>query len=317
MVITEFFFALALTVAVFVAVAFISVSVPAGALASPLPVLYFYSRMGRVRGLIFFAIVLLVLSWLLESIGAPVTSSVFLVFGSLGLILSELLRRELSIEKTIAFATVALLVMVFVAMSYHGIISGRKPWVLAQEQVVRTVRENIDYYADTGVSADKIEMVRERESELTALMSALMPSLIITGCAFIVWLNIIAGSILFRKRNMWYPAFGDLSRWKLPERLVWAVAVAFICLLLPLRGLVLTGLNGIIILSFLYMLQGFAIMAHFFKVKKIPPFIKIALYAIVLMQQLLLLPVALLGLIDVWADFRKMGHIRGGEEMEA
>lgn len=306
MVITEFIFAIAVTLALFVALASISFLAPVGAVVAPLPVLYFYSRMGRFRGLLYYALTLALVFWLLTSLDAPVPASHYLIFGSLGLILSELLRLDLSIEKTVLIAAAGLLVLVVAALSWHGASSGVNLSVLVEEHVARTVRENIEFYAGTGAPAAHVEMIRGKEAQMTALLLGIMPSLVITGCAVVVWISLLAGSILFRKRNMWYPDFGDLTRWKLPDGIVWAVVITFAVALIPWRAMLFIGMNGLIILLFLYMLQGFAVIAYFFKVKNVPLFIRIALYGIILIQQLLLLPVAVLGIIDVWVDFRKL-----------
>lgn len=306
MVITEFVFAIAVTLALFVALASLSVLAPVGAVAAPLSVLYFYSRMGRCRGLLYYALTLVLVSWLLTSLDVPVPASYFFIFGSLGLVLSEVLRLDLSIEKTVLISTAALLVLVVAALSWHAASSGGNLSLFVEDHVARTVRENIEFYAGTGAPAAHVEIIRGKEVQMTTLLLGIMPSLVITGCAVAVWISLLAGAILFRKRNMWYPEFGDLSRWKLPDGIVWVVLITFAVALIPWRAMLLIGMNGLIMLLFLYMLQGFAVIAYFFKVKNVPLFIRIALYGIILIQQLLLLPVAVLGIIDVWADFRKL-----------
>lgn len=306
MVITEFIFAIAVTLALFMALASVSLLAPVGAVVAPLPVLYFYSRMGRYRGVFYYALTLALVSWLLTSLDAPVPASYFFIFGSLGLILSEVLRLDLSIEKTVLVAAAGLLILVVAALSWHGATSGVTLSLFVEEHVARTVRDNIELYAGTGAPAAHVEMIRGKEAQMTALLLGIMPSLVIAGCAVAVWISLLAGSIIFRKRSMWYPDFGDLTRWKLPDGIVWAVMITFAVALIPWRAMMFVGMNGLIILLFLYMFQGFSVIAYFFKVKNVPLFIRIALYGIILVQQLLILPVAVLGIIDVWADFRKL-----------
>jgi len=305
-VITEFIFAIAVTLALFVALASLSVLAPVGVVVAPLPVLYFYSRMGRYRGLLYVALTLVFVFWLLTSLDVPVPASYFFIFGSLGLVLSEVLRLDLSIEKTVLISAAALLALVMAALSWHGASDGGSLSFFVEDHVARTVRENIEFYAGTGAPAAHVEMIRGKEAQMTALLLGIMPSLVVTGCAATVWISLLAGAILFRKRNMWYPDFGDLSRWKLPDGIVWGVLITFAVALIPWRAMLFVGMNGLIILLFLYMLQGFAVIAYFFKVKNVPLFIRIALYGIILIQHLLLLPVAMLGIIEVWADFRKL-----------
>ena len=265
MVITEFIFAIAVTLALFVALASLSVLAPVGVVVAPLPVLYFYSRMGRYRGLLYVALTLVFVFWLLTSLDVPVPASYFFIFGSLGLVLSEVLRLDLSIEKTVLISAAALLALVMAALSWHGASDGGSLSFFVEDHVARTVRENIEFYAGTGAPAAHVEMIRGKEAQMTALLLGIMPSLVVTGCAATVWISLLAGAILFRKRNMWYPDFGDLSRWKLPDGIVWGVLITFAVALIPWRAMLFVGMNGLIILLFLYMLQGFAVIAYFFQ----------------------------------------------------
>jgi uncharacterized protein YybS (DUF2232 family) len=304
-VITEFVFAVAVTLALFVILASIPVLAQIGTVVTPLPVLYFYCRMGRFRGLLYYVLTLFLVFWFLTSFEAPVATSYYFILSSLGLILSEVLRLDLSIEKTVLITSAGLLILVVAVLSWHGVSSGRGLSFLVEENVARIVRENIELYAGTGAPAAHVEMIRSKEARITAVLLGVIPSLVITGCAVVSWVSLLAGSILFRKRNMWYPDFGDLTRWKLPDGIVWVAVITFAVALIPWKATLLIGMNGLIIMLFLFMLQGFAVISCFFKVKQVPLFIRIALYLMILIQPLLFLPVAVLGIIDMWADFRK------------
>ncbi|MBN2251676.1 MAG: DUF2232 domain-containing protein, partial [Candidatus Altiarchaeota archaeon] len=110
------------------------------------------------------------------------------------------------------------------------------------------------------------------------------------------------------KKGMWYPSFGDLSRWKIFDKVVWLVVIAGIFIMIPLETLRILGLNILIVLLFIYMLQGLAIMSFFFQRKNVPVFMRALGYFLVFAQQFLLLIVAGVGLIDTWVDFRKLGR---------
>ncbi len=77
-------------------------------------------------------------------------------------------------------------------------------------------------------------------------------------------------------------------------------------LLIPKISLKLLGTNGLLILMTIYFFQGIAIVAFFFDKKQLPRFLRIVLYSLIAVQQLLLLVVIGLGFFDVWLNFRKL-----------
>ena len=307
----DFFLAVAVTSIVFIAVAVISVLGVFGALFVSLPMLYYYSRLGRLPGILVFALSLIVASVTLRTLGFQTAFVYFFLLGSLGPILSEILRKNYSIEKTVICCTGIFLSLGVAVLVYLSLTSGTMPWTVIWTHISGMVQENIDLYSHAGISPQHVKIIRENADQITRALAGLFPSIALVGITFLVWFNILEGKWLFRKRGMWYPAFGDLSLWKTLDKTVWLVVIAGICIMVPLEGLRILGLNILIIILFIYMLQGLAIVSFFFQKKNVPLFLRIFGYFLVFAQQFLLLIVAGLGLIDMWVDFRKLGKRPG------
>ncbi|HEU18958.1 MAG TPA: DUF2232 domain-containing protein, partial [Deltaproteobacteria bacterium] len=177
---------------------------------------------------------------------------------------------------------------------------------IIESYIAATVRENIDAYAQLGGAHDQIELLKRHSEQITRVFFGLFPSIVLVGAMFFTWFTIIAGKVLFVKNGMWYPDFGDLSRWKLRDRYVWLVIISGLLVLLPLGHVKIVGLNMLIIMLFLYLLQGLAVINFFFNAKRIPAFVRIIGYFLIFAQQFVLLLVVGLGLIDVWVNFRKL-----------
>ncbi|MBW2632067.1 MAG: YybS family protein [Deltaproteobacteria bacterium] len=303
----DFFLAVAVISIVFIAVAVNSVLGALGAVFVPMPILYYYSKLGRLHGLLVFILSLTITVITLRALGFQ-TGVIYLFFlGSIGLVLSEVLRRNWSIEKTVAYSVSILLILSFVILLYLSLISGKAPWGIIGTHMSAIVQENIDLYSRTGVSTQYIELMKENSDRITSVLTGLLPSLILVGAAFFIWLNILGGKWLFRKRGMWYPDFGDLSLWKTLDKTVWFVVIAGVFILIPSEGFRILGLNIVIVLLFIYMLQGLAIISFFFKRKNVPVVFRAFGYFLIFAQQFLIFIVAGLGLIDTWTDFRKLG----------
>ena len=60
-----------------------------------------------------------------------------------------------------------------------------------------------------------------------------------------------------------------------------------------------------------YFFQGIAIVSFYFNKKQFPRVIRIFLYTLIAIQQLVLLAVIGLGFFDMWFNFRKLGKQTG------
>ncbi len=303
----DFVLAVVIISIVFIAVAVNPVLGVFGAVLVPVPILYYYSRLDRLYGLLVFILSLIIAMITLRALGFQTSVGYLFLLGSLGPVLSEVLRRNWSIEKTVIYSAGILLALSLAILLYISLISGKAPWGIIGAHMSAIVRENIDLYSRTGVPTQYIELMKGNSDQITRILTGLLPSFILVGAAFFIWLNLLGGKWLFRKRGMWYPEFGDLSLWKTFDKTVWLVVIAGVFILIPSQGFRILGLNIMIVLLFIYMLQGLAIVSFFFKRKNVPVILRAFGYFLIFAQQFLIFIVAGLGLIDTWTDFRKLG----------
>ena len=61
-----------------------------------------------------------------------------------------------------------------------------------------------------------------------------------------------------------------------------------------------------LILLMVYFLQGIAVVSYFFEKKRFPRMLRLFLYSLIALQQIILLFIIGLGLFDMWLNFRKL-----------
>ena len=66
----------------------------------------------------------------------------------------------------------------------------------------------------------------------------------------------------------------------------------------------LAALNLLIVIISLYFVQGMAVIDHFFNRFVVPAFARFIFYLLLAVQPFLALAVAVLGIFDLWGDFR-------------
>ncbi len=263
-----------------------------------------------MQGMLVFIVSLVIVMIVLKIMGSQLSIVHFVLLGSLGPILSEVLRKNYSIEKTITYSVAAMVMLGFFFLLYYSLSAGKAPWHFIEAYIVTMVQANIDSYARLGTSPEQLELIRNNAVQISKVLTKLMPSFFLVGMAFFVWLNILIAKLLFKRKGMWYPDFGNLSIWKIPDKVIWLVIVAGASILIPLGLIRILSINIVIILLFAYLMQGLSIISFFFEKKKLPWFLRAIGYFLIFVQQLLLVLVIGLGLIDVWVNFRKLDKVK-------
>ena len=280
----------------------------AAGFVTPLPVAYFYTRLGRSLGLLYFASSVFIAWFILQYAGVEGEASFFIVIGALGILLPEFMRRNWGIEKTVTASAASLLTLVLALLLYYSLRLATPALQLIETHIHDSLQQSIRFYAEFGMSPEQIESVKENASEITNTILGLFPSLVVVGASFFAWINLLMMRYLFQKTRTPCPDYGDLARWKIADWLVWFVIASGGMMLLPMPEINMVGFNGLIIFLFVYLLQGFSIVHFFFKKKSVPRFLRTIFYLFLFVYQSLLLVVAVVGLFDIWIDFRKMNR---------
>ncbi len=277
-------------------------------LIAPLPIAFFYWRMGRIPGIAIFLLSFGLLMAVLRIGGFEESLTFFLVLGSAGIIIPEVLRRRYGIEMTVGLSLAALVVLIVAVLSYYSHVLERPVVDIVQGYVNESIRYSISLYEEIGIPQDQIDSLKESAGSVAAWIVDHSVALFLTSTAFFIWFNVLGMRMFLQGRDPAFPDFGDLACWKLPDWVVWCVIAAGAMMIVPEDIAKIIGLNALIILLFLYLLQGLSIVQFFFRKKNIPRYLRALFYALIVLYQYLLVFVAAIGLFDIWVDFRKMSR---------
>jgi uncharacterized protein YybS (DUF2232 family) len=197
----------------------------------------------------------------------------------------------------------------FVFWSIYGITTGVHPYasLLAMldntfDQIIAIYRQSPDLPTEAAYELEQI-IGSARENIPKILPGLLAGSLILT-----VWLNQVIGSnllIRLRPENAPWPKYAS---WQLPDKLVWLVIAAVGLALIGRETVRNTGYCLAIIAAVLYFFQGTAIVVHLLDRWKVPQYVRFILYLIMVVQSYGLLVLSVVGLADIWLNFRKLGQ---------
>lgn len=290
-------------------------------LLGPGMIAFYWARLGRLRGFSIITVAFLTAEIVGQYMGTRDT--LFLsVLCVMGISLHELLRKEFPIEKTILITTGIVLLILLAVISFESIRSGTSPQRLVSRYIMASIEESLRISIGMGTNGDQLAAIKERLPQFSEWLTFLAPSVLGIGVAFVAWFDIIALRPLFLMRGLPFPSFGDLTRWKAPDIFIWILILSgFLVLIVPLLGInaswaAIIGANGLIVCLFVYFMQGIAIVEFFFRTRRVPRLLRLIFYALLFLQQYLILLVAVVSLFDLWVDWRRFPKERDDNNHE-
>ena len=275
----------------------------------PLPVFYYYVSLGRQRGAIALRNAVLLASGCAVLFGILPMLIFSLTLVPLGIVLSCGIFKE---KSPVAAGFNGFLVLTLTWLLYWtglALLYGTNPYGSLLAQLDRGLSSGfLLYEKSAGLKPEILESVRQAVEILRVYIPKILPALLVSALLGTTWLNLVLGTLLLQTKDRRLTPWPDYSEWKLPEPLVWLVILSGVCLLLLPRPLSLLGLNGLIVCSTLYFFQGLAIAAKLLKRWSVPKLIRVLIYALIFIQTYGIIVLSFLGLVDVWADFRKLNQ---------
>ena len=172
----------------------------------PLPIIFFMESLGRLRGLTALMISLVIVEAILQSLAAGGDISLFLLLGYLGVVIYELMRKALSIEKTILGAVLAGFILAVILLLLQSALVKQTPWALVASYITHSFQESIELLStQMGAQAEQIKGIKDNLGSITRYMLYMFPALTFVGISFIVWLNIIAVRKMHRIKRVELP----------------------------------------------------------------------------------------------------------------
>jgi uncharacterized protein YybS (DUF2232 family) len=301
----DFFAGIILSSLVFLAASLIPLVGSAFFILTPLPILYYYTKIGRIQGWGVFIISLALVALFLTFFGSISSFPFLFISGLLGIILSEILHKNYSIERTIIYPVTVLITLWFIVTVSLSLILGKQPWHLIEDYIGKNIQESINFYTQLDIPAEQIAPIRDNIKQITIFFTNIFPALFLVSVSLTVWINTLAARDIFFKNRMTYPDFGNLSCWRAPESLIWILIASGVMLLIPAEWAKFVGLNLLIVCLFVYLLQGLSIISFIFKTKNVHRLFRISCYFLIFTLQYIILVVIAVGVVDLWIDFRK------------
>jgi uncharacterized protein YybS (DUF2232 family) len=275
----------------------------------PLPVFYCLVRLGIKNGSIH------VRNGILIASGAAV------LFGSLPMLIFALTLVPVGIafstcvfnkKSPVATGFIAFLVLALSWLLYWSGLAlylQTNPYAALLVELDKGLSSGLILYEESGeLAPETLESVRRAVDLLRIYIPKILPAILLSALLSTVWLNLALGNWLLKKKDTKLTPWPEYQEWKLPDPFVWLVVLSGVMFLLLPQPLSMLGLNGLIVCSTVYFFQGLAIAASLLNRWSVPGLIRVPIYALIFIQTYGIIILSFLGMVDVWADFRKLNQ---------
>lgn len=273
------------------------------ALFTPVPLILAYVRTGQREG----TIALLGASAVMGALSGWQSALVlFCSFGLIALGVGEGMRRNLKPEQTSllgGFLPIAVLGMI---TAFYIARIGANPIQLVEEYLRESVAVASKTYIEYGLS-DMATTINAISDSFVHSLARLIPGIVIaTSVMQAACCYGIARSIIMRKNDgSEVQASPPLSLWHAPDSWVWGLIVSLALVAVPQETVRFTGWNLAILFAVVYLSQGTAIVEYYLRKSHINTFMRGLILALILAMPSIVFVIAL-GIVDVWADVRKV-----------
>jgi uncharacterized protein YybS (DUF2232 family) len=224
-------------------------------------------------------------------------------FGLITLMVPIVLDRDWPIEVSIGAVTVlvaaAILAIVFASAS-PGTLLGT-----LRQSLEDMRQEAIQVYQRAGLSAEVVRQLEDGSVRVIEWTLRLAPALFVVAIAAATLLNV---DLLRRHQRLQglAPVFGDLTRWKSPPELVWMLIASGYAAFLAGGAVAWLAANLFAVLLAVYFCQGLVIAQFYMRRWRSPLWLVGLVYVFILLEWLVATGVMLVGVFDLWADFRRL-----------
>jgi len=275
-------------------------------LLAPVPLILVYVRNSKMEGLTVLGFACLIVTLLG---GWYVLFFFFTIFSLAAVCLAEGLLRQWKPEVSIGGGALLPVISVGSIAAYYFTHLGENPISVIERFILEQREEAVKLYSSHGFNeiTTAISAIPDISFHYFALM---LPCLLILTVATLAACSYAAAKTIILRNPGSGPRISStpLALWYAPDAWIWGLISAFVCIMIPNEtARFILGWNVAVLFVVIYFIQGAALVEYFLKLKlHMRPFARILIHIVILALPPLIAGTIIFGIIDVWADFRKL-----------
>jgi uncharacterized protein YybS (DUF2232 family) len=272
----------------------------------PIPLTFLILRRGKIRWVIGVLLAGGIIALIVQQ-EVDLFFYALVIFSSVSIILAEFFEWGFPSEKIIFISSGASITLLFFFLGMHTLRSSTGLDMALHHEISQSMAQVIEIYQQGGLEADQIAQLKESSHQIEDSLVTVFPAVLA-----VILISALLLDYFFLRRWLQSLEFPIEDRrpfwqWIVPDFWVWFFIVSGVVwyfLKMPILSRI--GLNFLIVVSYLYLIQGLAIVIYFFQKGHIPAFLRYLGLAFVLLIPGSYIFLTLGGLFDNWIDFRKL-----------
>ncbi len=228
----------------------------------------------------------------------------FVQCGLIGLLLPELMLRGMTSSRALLWTTAAATVGTALVAFSMAATAGQELLAMAQQEISTGINQALRLYEQQqGLSPEDLETIKQGMQTISTTLLRIFPAL-----ASLNLLLVSAISLLFLQRMAAKQGlalgFAPFRTFRVPEPLIWFLITAGFSLLAKTPLVTTPAMNILALLAVLYFCQGLAVVITLIERTPYTGILKVLLTFLLLLQPYLLPLISILGIFDLWGEFR-------------
>jgi len=273
-------------------------------LISPVPLILIMVREGKLPGMLAVGLATAVIAVLAG--GQAVFVVIFLSFGFMAMGLADGLRWRWKPENAILVGGMLTLVALVVVLAPFLSQAEKGPVAVTEEYLRTSIAETKQLYMQLGLT-DVAQMMDQFTDTVVYYLVRLLPGIILAttllqaACCY----GMARALILRKDPAATVLAEPTLATWHAPDSWVWGLIVSLGLVAIPDVTIRFIGLNLALIFLLIYSAQGLSLVEFTLRKAKVGTIWR-SLILTVIVALPVIVPVIALGVVDIFADFRKV-----------
>lgn len=274
----------------------------------PLPIVICGCRHGLKWSIMTLLVATIIIAMIMSPINAFFLAA---IFGLLGLILGECMRRHLSPMKLMLYGSVGGIIALVLNIVLSFLVLGIDPINMMFTSFDESLVQLAEYYREHGMSEADIKTSIDSYKEMFRMMRIIMPGAFFLCAPVMAFVNYIAAKKILVKLGESFEDFPDFILLKVPKWILWPYCISLLAVTYFYQTnqsswMYNVSVNVQTVCSFALVFQGIVLLYWFVDAKKKPRW-----WANIGMMLLFTIPIfsqimVYVGAFDLVFDFRKI-----------
>lgn len=274
----------------------------------PLPIVICGCRHGLKWSIMTLLVATIIIAMLMSPINAFFLAA---IFGLLGLILGECMRRHLSPMKLMLYGSVGGIIALVLNIVLSFLVLGIDPINMMFTSFDESLVQLAEYYREHGMSEADIKTSIDSYKEMFRMMRIIMPGAFFLCAPVMAFVNYIAAKKILVKLGESFENFPDFVLLKVPKWVLWPYCISLLAVTYFYQTdqsswMYNVSVNMQTVCSFVLVFQGIVLLYWFVDTRKKPRWWAnigmLLLFAIPIFSQIMVY----VGAFDLVFDFRKI-----------